>query len=174
MIVALTLTSVALAAKEFLRAAITHGMEHLKFLEEGPACGPPGRELIRKWSAITIRKESAMRKSVLGISAAALATSLAACGGTDQPENTIAAEEFNAMKNLEELPPVAPSADVVVQETVNEARQLEPAATKPAPAKPAATKPAPAKPASAKPKPEPAPEPQAPTCLPEHRAAGHC
>ena len=51
----------------------------------------------------------------------------------------------------------------------------EPAASAPA-AKPAARKPAPAKPAPTQPKPEPAAEPKAPapTCLPEHRAAGHC
>ena len=51
----------------------------------------------------------------------------------------------------------------------------EPTASAPA-AKPAAPKPAPAKPTPAKPKPEPAAEPKAPapTCLPEHRAAGHC
>lgn len=114
-----------------------------------------------------------MRKVVLGLSAAALALSLAACGGTDQPENDIAADDLNAMKNLEELPPVTPAANVAVQETVNEARQSEPAAAKPAPAKPAPAKP---KPTSAKPNPEPAAEPKAPdtTCLPEHRAAGHC
>lgn len=43
-------------------------------------------------------------------------------------------------------------------------------------AKPAAPKPVAAKPTPAKPKPEPAAEPKAPapTCLPEHRAAGHC
>jgi outer membrane biosynthesis protein TonB len=107
-----------------------------------------------------------MMKVVLGFSAAALALSLAACGGTDQPDNNIAAEDLNAMTNLEELPPVAPAANVAVEETVTEARQPEPEATKPAPAKPAPTEP----------KPEPAAEPKAPdpTCLPEHRAAGHC
>jgi uncharacterized protein (DUF305 family) len=44
-------------------------------------------------------------------------------------------------------------------------------------AKPAAPKPAAAKPTPAKPKADPAPKPKAPTpptCLPEHRAAGHC
>lgn len=114
-----------------------------------------------------------MRKVVLGFSAAALALSLAACGGTDQPENNIAALDLNAMTNLEELPPVAPAANVAVEETVTEARQSEPAVTKPAPAKPAPAKP---KPTPTKPKPEPAAEPKAPdpTCLPEHRAAGHC
>lgn len=101
-----------------------------------------------------------MRKVVLGFSAAALALSLAACGGTDQPENNIAAEELNAMTNLEELPPAEPTANAIVE---------TPAAEEKAPA----AKPAPAKPKSAEPK---AAEPKAPdpSCLPEHRAAGHC
>lgn len=114
-----------------------------------------------------------MRKVFLGISAAALALSLAACGGPDQPENNIAAEDLNAMTVSEELPPVEPAANVAVDTTVNEARQTGPAATKPAPAKPAPAKP---KPAPAEPKVEPAAEPKAPdaTCTPEHRAMGHC
>lgn len=114
-----------------------------------------------------------MRKVVLGISAAALALSLAACGGTDQPENNISIEDLNAMTNSEELPPVAPAANVAVDATVTETRQSEPAATKPAPAKPALVKP---KPTPAEPKVEPAVEPKAPdpTCTPEHRAMGHC
>ena len=111
-----------------------------------------------------------MRRVVLGFSAAALALSLAACGGTDQPENNIAAEDLNAMTNLEELPAAEPTANVVAE---------TPAAEEKAPAaKPAAEKPAPAKPIAAKPKPEEpkAAEPKAPdpNCLPEHRAAGHC
>ena len=111
-----------------------------------------------------------MRKVVLGFSAAALALSVAACGGTDQPENNIAAEDLNAVTNLEELPPAEATTNAVVD---------TPAAEEKAPAaKPAAEKPAPAKPAPAKPKPvEPkAAEPKAPdpNCLPEHRAAGHC
>ncbi|HET7710098.1 MAG TPA: DUF305 domain-containing protein [Sphingomicrobium sp.] len=50
-----------------------------------------------------------------------------------------------------------------------------PTASPPA-AKQTAPKPAPVKPAPVTPKPEPAAEPKAPapTCLPEHRAAGHC
>jgi outer membrane biosynthesis protein TonB len=114
-----------------------------------------------------------MRKLALGFSAAALVLSLAACGETDQPENNIAADDLNAMTNLEELSPVAPAANVAVEETVTEARQSEPEATKSAPAKPA---PATPKPTPAKPKPEPAAEPKAtdPACAPEHRAAGHC
>ena len=114
-----------------------------------------------------------MRKVVLGFSAVALALSLAACGGTEQPENNIAAEELNAITNLEELPPVAAAANFAVEETVTETRQPEPTATKPAPAKPAPAKP---KPTPAKPEPEPAAEPKTPDpiCLPEHRAAGHC
>lgn len=111
-----------------------------------------------------------MRKVVLGFCAAALALSLAACGETDEPENNIAAEDLNVMTNLEELPPVAPASNAVVD---------TPAAEEKAPAaKPATDKPAPAKAAPAKPKPaEPTPpDPTAadPSCLPEHRAAGHC
>ena len=111
-----------------------------------------------------------MRKVVLGFSAAALALYLAACGGTDQPENNIAAEELNAMTNLEELPPVAPVANAVVETPVVE--EIAPAA-KPAPEKPAAAKPAPAKPKTAEPKPT-EPKPATPDCPPEHHAAGHC
>ena len=111
-----------------------------------------------------------MRKVVLGFSAAALALSLAACGGTDQPENKIAAEDMNAMANLEELPPAEPPANAVVETPT--AEEKAPAA-KPGPEKPAPEKPAPAKPKPAEPK---AAEPKAPdpSCLPEHRAAGHC
>ena len=106
-----------------------------------------------------------MRKVVFRFSVAALALSLAACGGTDQPENNIAAEDLNAMTNLEELPPVAPAANAVVDTPA--AEEKAPAA-KPAPEKPAPARPAPAKPKAAEPK---APDP---SCLPEHRAAGHC
>lgn len=111
-----------------------------------------------------------MRKVVLGFSAAALALSLAACGGTDQPENNIAAEDLNAMGNLEELPPAEPPANAVVETPA--AAEKAPAA-KPAPVNPGPAKPAPAKPKPAEPK---AAEPKAPdpNCLPEHRAAGHC
>ena len=111
-----------------------------------------------------------MRKVVLGFSAAALALSLAACGGTDQPANNNAAEDLNAMTNLEELPPAEPTANAVVEAPA--AGEKAPAA-KPAPEKPAPAKPAPAKPKPAEPK---AAEPKAPdpSCLPEHRAAGHC
>lgn len=49
------------------------------------------------------------------------------------------------------------------------------AAAKAAAPKTASPKPAPAKPATTKPDPEPTAMPKAePTCLPEHRAAGHC
>ena len=111
-----------------------------------------------------------MRKVVLGFSAAALALSVAACGGTDQPENNIAVEELNAMTNLEELPPVEPTANAVVETPA--AEEKAPAA-KPAPEKPAPATPAPAKPKPAEPK---AAEPKAPdpSCPPEHHAAGHC
>ena len=111
-----------------------------------------------------------MRKVVLGFGVAALALSLGACGGTDQPENNITAEDLNAMTNLEELPPAEPTANAVVETPA--AEEKAPAA-KPAPEKPATAKPAPAKPKPAEPK---AAEPKAPdpSCLPEHRAAGHC
>jgi outer membrane biosynthesis protein TonB len=114
-----------------------------------------------------------MRKIVLGLSAAALALPLAACGEADQPDNNVVAEDFNAMTNLEETAPVASAANVAVEETVNETQQSEPAAAKEAPAKPA---PATPKPTPTEPKPEPAAAPKAPnpSCLPEHRAAGHC
>ena len=106
-----------------------------------------------------------MRKVVLGFSAAALALSLAACGGTDQPENNIAVEDLNAMTNLEELPPAEPTTNAVVEAPAAEEKAP---ATKPAPDKPAAAKPAPATP-------KPAESNAAdPSCLPEHRAAGHC
>lgn len=67
-----------------------------------------------------------------------------------------------AMLRGEPIPTAAPPAS-------------EPTASPPA-AKPTAPKPAPVKPAPVTPKPEPAAEPKAPapTCLPEHRAAGHC
>lgn len=59
--------------------------------------------------------------------------------------------------------------------TAAPAPAAKPAAPKPAAAKATPAKPTPAKPAPAKPAPEPAAEPKAsPTCLPEHRAAGHC
>ena len=106
-----------------------------------------------------------MRKAVLGFSAAALALSLAACGGTDQPENNITAEDLNAIANLEELPPVEPAANAVVDTPA--AEEKAPAAT-PAPEKPAPVKPKPSEPKAAEPK---APDP---SCLPEHHAAGHC
>ena len=111
-----------------------------------------------------------MRKVVLGFSAAALALSLAACGGTDQPENNIAAEDLNALTNLEELPPAEPTANAVVETPAakEKAPAVKPAPEKPAPAKPAPAKPEPAEPKAAEPK---APDP---SCLPEHRAAGHC
>lgn len=111
-----------------------------------------------------------MRKVVLGFSAAALALSVAACGGTDQPENNIAVEELNVMTNLEELPPVEPTANAVAETPA--AEEKAPAA-KPAPEKPAPATPAPAKPKPAEPK---AAEPKAPdpSCPPEHHAAGHC
>ena len=114
-----------------------------------------------------------MRKVVLAFSAAILALSLAACRGTGQPENNLAAEDLNVMMNLEEMAPVAPAANVALEETFNETQQSEPAAAKPAPAKPAPAKP---KLTPVEPKPEPVAEPKAPdpNCLPEHRAAGHC
>ena len=116
-----------------------------------------------------------MRKIVLGFSAAALALSLAACGGTDQPENNIAAEDLNAMTNLEELPPAAPTANAVVETPAPEekAPAAKPAPEESAPANLAPEKPAPAKPKAAEPK---TAEPKAPdpNCLPEHHAAGHC
>jgi hypothetical protein len=111
-----------------------------------------------------------MKNVVLGFSAAALALSLAACGGTDQPENNIAAEDLNTMTNLEELPPAEPTANAVVDAPAVEekAPAAKPAPEKPAPAKPAPTKPKPTEPKAAEPN---APDP---SCLPEHRAAGHC
>jgi hypothetical protein len=66
-----------------------------------------------------------------------------------------------AMLRGEPMPSTAPAAS-------------EPAASA-APAKPAAPKPAPAKPAPKPAEPKAAePKAPAPTCLPEHRAAGHC
>lgn len=106
-----------------------------------------------------------MRKVVLGFNAAALALSLAACGGTDQPEYNIAAEDLNAMTNLEELPPAEPTANAVVETPAAEEKA---SAVKPAPEKPAPAKPEPAEPKAAEPK------ATDPSCLPEHRAAGHC
>ena len=111
-----------------------------------------------------------MRKVVLGFGAAALALSLAACSGTDQPDNNIVAEDLNAMTNLEEVPAPEPMANTVDETPVVE--EKAPAA-KPAPEKPAAAKPAPAKPKAAEPKPT-EPKPATPDCPPEHHAAGHC
>ena len=67
-----------------------------------------------------------------------------------------------AMLRGEPMPSTAPAASAPTASAPTE--------------KPAAPKPAAAKPAPAKPKAEPAAEPKAPapTCLPEHRAAGHC
>jgi outer membrane biosynthesis protein TonB len=101
-----------------------------------------------------------MRKALLGLSALALASALAACG-PGEPENNVAVEDVNAMMNLDELPPGENVANEAVEAPATET--------------PPAAQPAPAKPAPAKPKPKPA-EPKAPAseCLPEHRAAGHC
>jgi hypothetical protein len=114
-----------------------------------------------------------MTKTVLGLSAAVLALSLAACGGAEQPDNSIAAEDLNAATEQEDMAPVAPAANVAVEVTVGETQASEPAATKPAPAKAASATP---KPTPTEPKPEPVAEPKAPDsdCPPEHRAAGHC
>lgn len=123
-----------------------------------------------------------MTKAILGLSGAALALSLAACGTAEQPGNNVAAtENLSAMTNAVEPPPAAPAANAVAEPPA--AEEAAPAA-KPAPTpKPAAAKPAAAKPATAAPKPaapKPAepkvaePKPADPTCTPEHRAAGHC
>ena len=111
-----------------------------------------------------------MRKVVLGFSAGMLAMSLAACGGTDQPENGIVAEDLNAITNLEELPPAEPTVNAVAEtpDAEEKAPAAKPAPEKPVQAKPAVAKPKPAEPKVAEPK---APDP---TCAPEHRAAGHC
>jgi hypothetical protein len=111
-----------------------------------------------------------MRKVAFSFSAAALALSLPACGGTDQPDNNVVAEELNPMTNLEELPPAEPTANSVVE---TPAVEEEAPAANTVPAKPAPAKPAPTTRRPAEPK---APEPEAPdaSCLPEHRAAGHC
>ena len=110
-----------------------------------------------------------MSNRILSFGAAALALSLAACG-TDQPENNIAAEDVNAMMNLEESPPADPAVNAVVEAPAAEESEpaAEPVPERPAPAKPAPTAPKPAEPKAAEPK---APDP---TCAPEHRAAGHC
>ena len=121
-----------------------------------------------------------MRKVFLGFSAATLALSLAACGGRDQSENNIAAEDLNAMTNLEELQPAKPATSAVVETPAAEekAPEAKPAPEDAAPVKPAPAKSKPAEPKAAEPKAaEPkAAEPKAatPSCLPEHRAAGHC
>jgi hypothetical protein len=111
-----------------------------------------------------------MKKVVLGFSAAMLATSLSACGGTDQPENNIATENLSAMTNLEELPPAEPTANTVLETPAAEEKAPAP---KPAPEKPAPVKAAPAKPQPAEPK-TAEPKTPDPSCAPEHRAAGHC
>jgi outer membrane biosynthesis protein TonB len=114
-----------------------------------------------------------MTRTVLRFSAAVLALSLAACGGADQPDNNIAAEDLNATTKLEDMAPVTPTANVAVEETVKETQESEPATAKPAPAKTATATP---KPTPTESKPEPVAEPKAPdaSCSPEHRAAGHC
>lgn len=94
-----------------------------------------------------------MRKALFCMSALALVSTLSACGSNDTAENNIAAEDVNALMNLEEPLPAEPAANVAV----------EPPATEPAPSTPAA-KPAEPKPAPPKPKapaPEPAPDPHA-------------
>lgn len=115
-----------------------------------------------------------MKKKVLGFSATALVLSLAACSGT-QPENNLAADDLNAMANMEEPSPVEPAANVAGEVPVAEAPPKAPAATEPATAKPSPAKPKPES-TTAKPAPEPPAEPKAPTpdCPPEHHAAGHC
>lgn len=101
-----------------------------------------------------------MRKALVGLGALTLASALAACS-TDEPKNNVAAEDVNAMMNVDELPPAENGANEAAEAPAAEA----PPAAQPAPAKPA---PAPEKPKAAEPK---APTPE---CLPEHRAAGHC
>ena len=110
-----------------------------------------------------------MRRRIWKVGAAALALSLGACG-TGQPDNKIAAEDVNAMTNLEEAPPSLPSANAVVEAPAAEetAPAAKPVTESPAPTKPAATTPKPAETKAAEPK---APDPD---CAPEHRAAGHC
>lgn len=117
-----------------------------------------------------------MKNSVLSLTTAALALSLTACGGTEQPENNIVAEDMNAMTNLQEVAPPEPAANDAAEESATEPTTPESAAPTEAPAKPTPAKTAPAKPAPARPKPEAAAESPAPdpSCLPEHRAAGHC
>ena len=113
-----------------------------------------------------LRKMLAHHQGAVAMSDVALASG--ATGAVRaQIEKTRATQQkevamVGAMLRGEAMPSSAPAAS-------------EPPASAPA-AKPAAPKPAPAKPAPAKPKPEPAAEPKAsaPTCLPEHRAAGHC
>jgi outer membrane biosynthesis protein TonB len=113
-----------------------------------------------------------MRKTQLGMgAAAALALTLAACGGTDEPANDIAADEVNAMTNVEDLPPAEPAANEIVETPAVAEPQPEPVAERPAP--PAKPAPAPAKPKTTEPKPAES-NAAAPTCSPEHRAAGHC
>lgn len=111
-----------------------------------------------------------MRNVLIRFSAAALVLSLAACGGTDQPDNNTAAEDLNSMTNLEELPPAEPTANAVIEAPAVEekAPAVKTAPEKPVPAKSAPATPEPAEPKAAEPK---APDPG---CLPEHRAAGHC
>jgi hypothetical protein len=114
-----------------------------------------------------------MKPPFLIVGTAALMLSLIACDRTDEKGQNVAADELNAMTNLEELAPIAPAENTAAEEAVTEASQPEPAAMKPAPAKPAPAKPMQA---PAQPKPEPASESKTPdpACLPEHRAAGHC
>lgn len=112
-----------------------------------------------------------MKKLVLGIGAATLALSLAACGGS-QPENNIAADELNTVSNLKELSASEPAANLPVEETAADSSEPEPAPAKPASAAPKAK----AEPTPAKPAPTAAAEPKSAdaVCSPEHRAAGHC
>lgn len=76
----------------------------------------------------------------------------------------------------EQLKEIAMVEAMLRGEPMTTQAQTTSATVAPAPAaKPAAAKPAAAKSAPPKPTPEPAAEPEAsPTCLPEHRAAGHC
>jgi hypothetical protein len=117
-----------------------------------------------------------MKRIVLGIGVATYALSLTACG-ENQPETNIAAEETNAVSNLEAPPEASPAGNVTLEEIATDLVEPEPASAEPAPAKRASAPPKPKlEQTPAKRAATPAAETKTahPACAPEHRAAGHC
>jgi uncharacterized protein (DUF305 family) len=108
-----------------------------------------------------VRKMLEHHKGAIAMSDIALAN-----GATGAVRAQIEKTKADQRKDIEHIEGMLSGQQASAEPAAPAAREKAPAA-KPAPAKPA--------PAPAKPKPaEPAEKAPAPTCLPEHRAAGHC